>query len=97
MNLAEHFRGELLGKPIPNFPYPDKPCRYCNKKCELIDAIHISAHPEDYKVLFICMNNKCDAYDEPARRAYAKVYYSSDEAYKKLELHRIWFDRKKLD
>jgi len=46
--------------------------------------------------LFICMNDKCEAFDEPARKAYAKVYYSSEQAYDQLELHRIFYDRKQL-
>jgi hypothetical protein len=97
MNLSSFFRGSLFGKIIVGFPYPEKQCTYCNKKCTLVDAIHVTESPEIFKALYICMNDKCDAFDEPARKAYAKVYYSSEEAYEKLELHRIWFDRKKLD
>jgi len=97
MNLSSFFRGNLFGKIINDFPYPEKQCTYCNKKCTLVDAIHVAESPEIFKALYICMNDKCDAFDEPARKAYAKVYYSSEEAYQKLELHRIWFDRKKLD
>lgn len=97
MNLSSFFRGNLFGKIITGFPYPEKPCAYCNKKCTLVDAIHVTESPEVYKALYVCMNDKCEAFDEPARKAYAKVYYSSEEAYEKLELHRIWYDRKKLD
>ncbi len=97
MNLGSYFRGDLLGKRIVNFPYPERHCKYCSKKCEIVDAIHISSHPEDYKVLFICMNPRCEAFDEPGRKAYARVYYSSEEAYAKLELHRIWYDRKTIE
>lgn len=97
MDLKTAFRGQLIGKRIKNFPYPEKRCRFCNKKCELVDAIHIAERPEEYKALFICMNNSCPCFDEEARAAYAKVYYSSDEAYQTLELNRIWYDRKKLD
>lgn len=96
MNLSEFFRGQLIGKTISGFPYPSKYCTYCNKECKLVDAIHVTDSPEIYKALYICMNDMCEAYDEPARKAYAKVYYSSEEAYQQLELHRIWFDRKKL-
>lgn len=96
MKISQYFRGDLLGKPIPNFPYPDKYCTYCNKKCQLVDAIHVAKSPEIYKALYICMNDKCEAFDEPARKAYAKVYYSSEEAYDQLELHRIFYDRKTL-
>lgn len=96
MNLSHFFRGELLGKPINGFPYPDKYCTYCNKKCRMVDAIHVAESPEIFKALFICENEKCEAYDEPARKAYVKVYYSSEEAYQRLELHRIWYERKQL-
>lgn len=97
MNLNEYFRGSLIGSRIKNFPYPERYCTYCKKKCELVDAIHVNKHPEDYKALYICKNDRCEAFDEPARKAYARVYYSSDEAFKALELHRIWYDRKSLD
>jgi len=97
MKISTYFRGQLLGKPIPNFPYPEKMCRYCNKKCEMTDAIHVTESPEIYKALYICKNPRCDVFDEPARKAYAKVYYSSDEAYEGLEVHRIWHDTKRAD
>ncbi len=96
MNLNQFFRGQLMGKVIPGFPYLDKHCTYCNKKLQLVDAIHVTESPEIYKALYICMNDRCEAFDEPARKAYAKVYYSSEEAYEKLEIHRIWYDRKQL-
>ena len=96
MLLSDFFRGKLIGKRINNFPYPDKYCTYCNKKCDLVDAIHVSEHPEMYKALYICQNPKCDAFDDEAREAYAKVYYSSEEAYAGLEMQRIYFDRKKI-
>ena len=96
MNLSEFFRGELIGRIIPNFPYPDKYCTYCNRKCQLVDAIHMVSDPASYKALYICKNDKCEAFDEPARKAYAKVYYSTQEAYDNLEIHRIWYNRKQL-
>lgn len=97
MDLAQIFRGELIGGRIANFPYGEKKCRYCNKNCELIDVVHIYDRPEHYKALYICQNRSCACYDEEARKAYAKVYYSSDEAYQKLELKRIWYNTNKLD
>lgn len=97
MNLNQYFRGNLIGSKIKSFPYPDRYCPYCNKACDLVDAIHISAHPEEYKALYICKNNRCEAFDEPARKAYARVYYSSEDAYHALETHRILYERKSLD
>jgi len=96
MILSEYFRGKLIGKRIANFPYPEKFCTYCNKKCDLVDAIHVTAQPENYKALYICQNPRCDAFDDVAREAYAKVYYSSNESYAQLEMQRIYFDKKKI-
>ena len=96
MNLNSFFRGDLIGSRIKEFPYPDRYCTYCNKKCDLVDAIHMAKSPENYKALFICKNDKCEAFDEPARSAYARVYYSSDEAFRALETNRIWYERKKV-
>lgn len=96
MNLNSFFRGNLIGSKIKDFPYLDRYCTYCNKKCELVDAIHIALTPQDYKALYICMNPRCEAFDEPARAAYARVYYSSQDAFDALETNRIWYDRKKV-
>lgn len=96
MNLSQFFRGQLIGKIISGFPYPKKYCKYCNKECRLVDAIHMTESPEIYKALYICENDSCEAFDEPARKAYARVYYSSEEAYQKLEVHRIWHHQKQL-
>jgi hypothetical protein len=96
MNLNNFFRGNLIGSKIKDFPYPDRYCTYCNKKCDLVDAIHMAQHPENYKALYICQNPRCEAYDEPARAAYARVYYSSNEAFENLEVQRIWYERNKI-
>ena len=96
MNLSQYFRGMLIGSRINNFPYPERYCTYCNKKCDLVDAIHVRENPEMYKALYICQNPKCDAFDDEAREAYAKVYYSSESAYNGLELQRIYYDKKKI-
>lgn len=95
MKISKFFRGDLIGQRIKNFPYPERKCPYCSKKCDLVDAIHIQASPEMYKALYICQNPSCGAYDEPAMKAYARVYYSSQEAYQRLELERIFYDVQK--
>lgn len=97
MNLQNWFRDGGIGGRILNFPYPVKPCAYCKKNCELVDALHVQKNPELFKALYICKNPRCEAFDEPARKAYAKVYYSSEEALQKLELARIYYDRKKIE
>lgn len=48
---------------------------------------------EHFKALYICENPECPAYDEPAKKAYAYVYYSDVEAWQALELQRIWYSR----
>jgi hypothetical protein len=95
MNYAEFFSQGLLGRIIPAFPYVQRFCPYCDQPCKLVDAIHIEREPEHYKALFLCENPFCGAYDEEARSQYARVYYSSEEAFRALELHRIWHDIKK--
>jgi hypothetical protein len=89
------FRGNSLGHLIDGFPYAERYCPYCQRECTVVDAIHIQEEPEHYKALFICFNGNCGAYDEEARTAYARVYYSSDFAFRHLEEHRIYFNRGK--
>lgn len=81
---------DIAARVIEGFPYVDRHCPYCEQECSLTDAVHLMDTPEHYKALFICNNKKCGAYDEDARKAYARVYYSSQEAFDALELHRIW-------
>lgn len=90
-----YFTQGLLGRIIPAFPYAHRHCPYCEQECELVNAIHIQEEPENYKALFLCQNPHCGAYDEEARSQYARVYYSSEEAFRKLELHRIYQNIKK--
>jgi hypothetical protein len=75
-----------------NFPYTKRHCPFCERELTLVEAIHIQETPEDYKALFICFNNQCGAYDEDARQAYARVYYSSERAFHMLEGYRIYVD-----
>lgn len=80
---------EIASRIIPGFPYAERFCPYCDLPCVMTDAVHLQNTPEHYKALFICTNPQCGAHDEAARKAYARVYYSSEEAYYALELHRI--------
>lgn len=93
--LNDFFRQGLLGKMIPSFNYPVRWCPYCEHELTVIDAIHITEDPLHYKTLYICKNNDCQAYDEAARSAYARVYYSSEEAYAILETQRIYYANEK--
>ena len=57
-----------------------------------------AAHLEEqlqYKAVFFCLNKECGAYDEPARKCYALVYYSSPEAQRMLEGFPIWMPERK--
>ena len=84
---------DIFSHIIKDFPYVERFCPYCDLPCTLTDAVHLQATPEHYKALFICNNPQCGAYDEEARKAYARVYYSSEDAYHALELHRIYYER----
>lgn len=74
----------LIGRVIPKFPYPERFCPYCDQPLTLEKAIHVYDRPEHYKAIFICRNKKCEVFDEPAKKAYAKVYYSTPWAAEKL-------------
>ena len=71
----------ILGRVIPDFPYPDKSCPYCNKLLTVVNAIHYENDKYHYKALYLDPNPRCPVYDEEAKKAYARVYYSSEEAF----------------
>lgn len=79
------FSTKLVECRYADFPYPKKLCIYCNKMMTLTKTLHLVNSPSDYKAIYICYNKSCDAYDEPASKAYAKVYYSSPRAAKYLD------------
>jgi len=70
----------IIGRVIPDFPYPEKICPYCFKKLVVVNAIHYE-DKYHFKALYLDSNPKCPVYDEGARKAYAKIYYSSEEAF----------------
>lgn len=71
----------ILGRIIPGFPYPEKLCPYCNAKLKVVNAIHYEQDKYHFKALYLDPNPKCPVYDEGARKAYARIYYSSEEAF----------------
>lgn len=73
-------------KVYSNFPYTIRYCPYCERQLTVHRALHIRDEMEHYKAVLICLNPKCEAYDEEAREAYVRVYYSSEKAYNILEL-----------
>ena len=78
-NLINH--GHILGGVIKDFPYPEKICPFCMKKLTVVQAIHLTTDKYQYKVLYLDPNPNCPVYDENVRKAYARIYYSSDDAY----------------
>lgn len=71
----------ILGRVIPDFPYPEKLCPYCNAKLTVVNAIHYSEDKYHFKALYLDPNPRCPVYDEGAMKAYARIYYSSEEAF----------------
>lgn len=72
----------ILGKIIDKFPYPEKNCPYCGTKMKLVNAIHNQKDEYHFKALFLDPNPECSSYDEGSNLGYAKIYYSSDDAFK---------------
>lgn len=70
----------IIGRVIPDFPYPEKVCPYCLKPLVVVNSIHYE-DKYHYKALYLDNNPNCPVYDEGARKAYARIYYSSPEAY----------------
>jgi hypothetical protein len=71
----------ILGRVIEDFPYPEKICPYCFKKLTVANAIHWEGDKYHYKALYLDPNPHCPVYDEGALQAYARIYYSSEDAY----------------
>lgn len=71
----------LMGRVIPDFPYPEKLCPYCNAKLVVVNAVHWHEDPYQFKAVYLDPNPKCPIYDEEALQAYARVYYTSEDAF----------------
>lgn len=71
----------ILGRVIPDFPYPKRVCPYCLKPLTVVNAIHYENDKHHFKALYLDSNPNCPIYDEDVRKAYARVYYSSEEAF----------------
>ncbi len=74
-------QGHILGGLIDNFDYPEKICPYCFKPLVPVQAIHWVEDKFQYKSLYFCSFAECPVYDEGAKKAYARIYYSSEQAY----------------
>ena len=71
----------LMGRVIPDFPYPVKLCPYCNKKLIVVNAVHWQGDEYQFKAVYLDSNPVCPIYDEEAMQAYARIYYSSEDAF----------------
>jgi hypothetical protein len=72
--------GRIFGRVIEGFPYPDKECALCSKPLQLVNAIHSDQDMHHYKAIYVCGFENCPAFDHEGRKAYVKLYYSSEEA-----------------
>ena len=71
----------IIGGLKKDFPYPDKTCPYCGQILVPVNAIHLVQDMYQFKALYLDKNINCPAYDEGARLAYARIYYTSQEAF----------------
>lgn len=71
----------IMGRVISGFPYPAKTCPYCNAILVVVNAIHWRGDEHQYKALYLDPNAECPVYDEGAMKAYARVYYSSEDSF----------------
>jgi hypothetical protein len=71
----------IMGRVIPDFPYPEKLCPYCNFKLVVVNAIHWHQDPYQFKAVYLDPNPECPIYDEEALQAYARIYYTSEDAF----------------
>jgi hypothetical protein len=78
---SQNIPGLIMGRVLPNFPYPDKECPYCYQKLKVVNAIHWEEDMYQYKALYLDPNPDCSVYDEGARKAYARIVYSTEQAY----------------
>jgi hypothetical protein len=57
------------------------------KEMKAVNAVHYEPDKYQYKALYLDPNPECPVYDEGARKAYARIYYSSEDAY--IAFHNI--------
>jgi hypothetical protein len=71
----------IFGQVIKDFPYPVKLCPYCNSELKVVNAVHWDKDRYQYKALYLDPNPSCPIYDEGVMRAYARIYYTSEDAF----------------
>jgi hypothetical protein len=73
--------GTVLGRVIKDFPYPSRDCALCSRGLKLVNAIHSDQDVYHFKAIYVCAYESCPAFDYEDRKAYVKLYYSSEEAH----------------
>ena len=73
--------GPILGRVIKDFPYPERDCALCSRPLQLLNAIHSDQDVHHFKAIYVCGYEACEAFDYEGRKAYVKLYYSSEEAH----------------
>tara|TARA_B100000586_G_C19873081_1_gene327652 strand:- start:80 stop:385 length:306 start_codon:yes stop_codon:yes gene_type:complete len=72
---------KILGRVIQDFPYPERECALCSRPLQLVNAIHSDQDVHHFKAIYVCGYESCEAFDYEGRKAYVKLYYSSEEAH----------------
>jgi len=81
MMIGSQISSPILGRVIKDFPYPERTCVLCSRPLKLVNAIHSDQDVYHYKAIYICRYESCPAFDYESRKAYVKLYYSSEEAH----------------
>jgi len=71
----------ILGRVIQDFPYPERDCALCSRPLQLVNAIHSDQDVHHFKAIYVCGYEACEAFDYEDRKAYVKLYYSTEEAH----------------
>jgi len=71
----------ILGRIIQDFPYPERECALCSLPLQLVNAIHSDQDVHHFKAIYVCGYESCEAFDYESRKAYVKLYYSTEEAH----------------
>ena len=71
----------ILGRVIQDFPYPERDCALCSRPLQLVNAIHSDQDVHHFKAIYVCGYEACEAFDYESRKAYVKLYYSTEEAH----------------
>ena len=79
--MRTRVNGPILGRVIKDFPYPGRACALCSRPLQLVNAIHSDQDMHHYKAIYVCGYESCEAFNYEDRKAYVRLYYSSEEAY----------------